>query len=197
MTTVRDSVDSTLYPSRLDIVFRALWRYIPEPLLHFVRYLPSREYRRFRSYSDYMHTFAQDMIKESMIRGNGNDMMSVLLRANSSEDPKSKMSDNEIVAQISCVPTFGHSIYHALYSCATHENSTLILGGHDTTANTLTWFLWEVSKHPESQDRIRAEIEAVRAQKGEDNFSPADLDNMVYTQAALKVTVMSFLIKNV
>lgn len=30
-------------------------------------------------------------------------MMSVLLRANSSEDPKSKMSEDEMIDQISCV----------------------------------------------------------------------------------------------
>ena len=36
-----------------------------------------------------------------MIRGDGKDMMSVLLRANSSEDPKGKMSNDEIVDQIS------------------------------------------------------------------------------------------------
>ncbi|KAF8259494.1 cytochrome P450, partial [Lactarius quietus] len=120
-------VDTTLYPSRLDVVFRALWRYIPESILHFVRYLPSREYRRFRSYSDYVHNFAQGLIKESMVRGDGKDMMSVLLRANSSSDPKGKMSHDEIVDQI----------------------STLLLAGHDTTSNTLTWFLWEVAKHSE------------------------------------------------
>ena len=88
------------------MVFKALWRFIPEPILHFVRYLPSREYRRFRLYSDYMRIFARGLIKESMIRGDGKDMMSVLLRANSSEDPKSKMSDYEIFDQISCVPDF-------------------------------------------------------------------------------------------
>ncbi len=67
------------------------------------------------------------------------------------------------------------------------EYSTLLLTGNVTTSNALTWFLWEISKHPESQDRIRVEIEAVRAQKSEEHLSPADLDNMVYTQAALKV----------
>ncbi|KAI9446040.1 cytochrome P450 [Lactarius indigo] len=139
---------TTLYPSRLDVVFRALWHYIPQPILHFVRYLPSREYRRFRSYSDYMRGFAQDLIKESIVK-----------------DPESKMSEDEVIDQI----------------------STLLLAGHDTTSNTMTWFLWELSKHPESQDRIRAEIEAVRAQKGKECPSPADLDSMVYTQAALKV----------
>ncbi|KAH8998345.1 cytochrome P450 [Lactarius hatsudake] len=153
----------TLYPSRLDVVFKALWHYIPQPILHFVRYLPSREYRRFRSYSDYMRGFARGLIKESIVKGDGKDVMSVLLRANLSSDLNSKMSEDEIIDQI----------------------STLLLAGHDTTSNTMTWFLWELSKHPESQDRIRAEIEAVRAQNGED-LSPANLDSMVYTQAALK-----------
>ncbi|KAH9169311.1 cytochrome P450 [Lactarius sanguifluus] len=157
-------VDSTLYPSRLDVVFKALWHYIPQPILHFVRYLPSREYRRFRSYSDYMRGFARGLIKESIVKGDGKDMMSVLLRANLSSDLNSKMSEDEIIDQI----------------------STLLFAGHDTTSNTMTWFLWELSKHPESQDRIRAEIEALRAQKGEGCLSPADLDSMVYTQAALK-----------
>ncbi|KAH8995436.1 cytochrome P450 [Lactarius akahatsu] len=157
-------VDSTLYPSRLDVVFKALWHYIPQPILHFVRYLPSREYRRFRSYSDYMRGFARGLIKESIVKGDGKDMMSVLLRANLSSDLNGKMSEDEIIAQI----------------------STLLFAGHDTTSNTMTWFLWELSKHPESQDRIRAEIEAVRAQKGEECLSPVDLDSMVYTQAALK-----------
>lgn len=157
-------LDSTLYPSRLDLVFKALWCYIPQPILHFVRYLPSREYRRFRLYSDYIRSFARGLIKESIVKGDGKDMISVLLRANLSSDPNSKMSEDETIAQI----------------------STLLLAGHDTTSNTMTWFLWELSKHPESQDRIRAEIEAVRAQNGEKCLSPADLDSMVYTQAALK-----------
>jgi alkylphenol/PAH-inducible cytochrome P450 monooxygenase len=64
---------------------------------------------------------------------------------------------------------------------------SLLLAGHDTTANTMTWFLWEIAKHPESQDRIRAEITALRALRGGGQFSITDLDNMAYTLAALKV----------
>ncbi|KAI0293886.1 cytochrome P450 [Multifurca ochricompacta] len=157
-------IDSTLYPSRLDVVFKACWRYIPEPLLHYVRYLPAREYRRFRKYLDYVRSFARDLVKESMVKGDGNDVMSVLLRANSSEDPNSKMYYDELIDQI----------------------STLILAGHDTTSNTLTWFLWEIAKHPESQKRIREEIAAIRLRGGGEQLSATDLDSMLYTQAALK-----------
>jgi cytochrome P450 len=69
--------------------------------------------------------------------------------------------------------------------------STLLLAGHETTATSFTWFLWEVAKHPESQERIREEIANLRRRRGESQFSAVDLDNMTYTQAALKVMLCS------
>ena len=30
--------------------------------------------------------------------------------------------------------------------------ATLTLAGHETTASTITWLLWELAKHPEYQD---------------------------------------------
>ena len=65
--------------------------------------------------------------------------------------------------------------------------STLLFAGHDTTATTLTWYLWELAKHPESQERVRAEIIATRAKNGGKELSITDLDSMAFTQATLKV----------
>lgn len=104
--TILDSIDSTLYPSRFDLVFRALWCYIPEPLLHYVRYLPLREYRRFRTFLDFSDNFSRGIISESKEKRDGKDMISVLLRANASENPNDKMTDSEVVSQITCVITF-------------------------------------------------------------------------------------------
>ena len=104
--TVLDSIDSTLYPSRFDLVFKALWCYIPEPLLHYVRYLPSREYRRFRTFLDFSVDFSRRIIGESMEKSDGKDMMSVLLRANASENPNNKMTESEVICQMTCVITF-------------------------------------------------------------------------------------------
>jgi cytochrome P450 len=66
---------------------------------------------------------------------------------------------------------------------------TLLLAGHDTTANTMGWFFYEVATHPEAQERIREDIAAVRARSTEEEYTIAELDSMVYTQAALKVIV--------
>ena len=97
------SIDTTLYPTPLHLIFKSTWRYIPGFLFHFVRYLPSREYRRFRIYLDYVRKFSADIILKNMAKGDGNDMMSVLLRTNASEDPKNRLKHHEIVDQLSCV----------------------------------------------------------------------------------------------
>jgi cytochrome P450 len=98
-----NSVNATLYPSWYDVIFKDTWRYIPEPLLDYVRYLPMREYRGFRAWQDTIREFSRGLIKQNMEKGDGKDIMSVLLRANGSSIPKNKMSDDEMVDQIACV----------------------------------------------------------------------------------------------
>jgi len=95
-----ESIDSRLYPPPYDILFKSIWRYIPEPILSLVRYLPTREYRRFLRYTRFMRKFSQDMIKKSMTKGDGGDIMSVLLQANVSEDPKTRLMNEEVRDQI-------------------------------------------------------------------------------------------------
>ncbi|KAF8258387.1 hypothetical protein EI94DRAFT_1708056 [Lactarius quietus] len=100
-------VDTTLCPSWYDLIFKETWRYIPVPLLEYVRYLPTCEYRGFRTWLDNVHKFSRGLIKQSTVKVDGNDIMSVLLRANHSSDPKNKMPDDEMVDQIVCV-TYEH-----------------------------------------------------------------------------------------
>lgn len=42
------SLDSLLYQSKFDILFKAIWNHVPEFFLHYVEYFPTREYARFR-----------------------------------------------------------------------------------------------------------------------------------------------------
>ena len=65
-----------------------------------IKYLPTSQFRRFRDYSAFMRNFSRGIIKKSIIEGDGKDIMSVLLRANASEVPKSRLSDIEMVDQI-------------------------------------------------------------------------------------------------
>lgn len=72
-----------------------------------------------------------------------------------------------------------------------------MLAGHDTTANTITFLLWELAKQPHYQRRLREEIAAVRAEvtsRGDTEFSVADLEGMKFLQAAMKVRFPSIAI---
>ena len=44
------------------------------------------------------------------------------------------------------------------------QMQTLTLAGHETTASTVSWLLWELAKNPEYQNRLRAEIRKSIAQ---------------------------------
>jgi len=79
-----------------------------------------------------------------------------------------------------------------------------MLAGHETTSksvrtlikpsihNSLTgsqmaFALWELAKNPESQTKLRAELDANVSAKGNADFTPAELDNMPYLNAVVKV----------
>ena len=55
----------------------------------------------------------------------------------------------------------------------------------ETTANVLTWALWELANHPAIQANLREEIRAARARAGSD-LSAIDLDAMPYSMAVIK-----------
>ena len=104
------SVDS-LHHSPFDALFKAFWRYLPEPILDLLVYLPRREYRRFRHYLSGIREVARGIVRRSIVKGDGRDIMSVLLRANDSEDPQTKLSDGEVVDQIGSVWTILRSVF--------------------------------------------------------------------------------------
>ncbi|HEV7422364.1 MAG TPA: cytochrome P450 [Mycobacterium sp.] len=53
--------------------------------------------------------------------------------------------------------------------------------GHDTTATTLTYALWQLGNHPEMQERVRAEAAAA----GNRELTPEDVANLGYTVQVL------------
>ena len=69
-----------------------------------------------------------------------------------------------------------------------------MIAGHETTATTTSWVLYELSKHRQLQGEIRKEIKETRARsiqrgtKGE--LSLSDLDSMKYLLAVIKVRGM-------
>lgn len=64
-----------------------------------------------------------------------------------------------------------------------NEALTLLLAGHETTANALTWAFYLLARHPEVQERLRDEALRVFG-----NRAPAasDLTSLVFTERVLR-----------
>ncbi|KDQ23674.1 hypothetical protein PLEOSDRAFT_1048605, partial [Pleurotus ostreatus PC15] len=166
-----DNLFCDTLPSRpnWDVLFKALWRYIPLPILQLVEYMPTKEYRRFRQFRNVCRSVAKQLIilvrNDIRIAKPKRDLMNVLVRANASEDPKRQLDEDEVLSQM----------------------GTIILAGHDTVAFTLSWMLYELAKHPDDQKRLRDEIRALRTQiPANTTFTTADLESLPFTNAVIK-----------
>ncbi|OAX43385.1 cytochrome P450 [Rhizopogon vinicolor AM-OR11-026] len=162
-------VDSLLHPPSWNLLFQSTWKYLPQSILYYLKYLPYREYRRFSTYNQTAIRTGRALISEKAAGTDkgSKDIMSILVQSNLLTDARSQLSETEILSQI----------------------ATLLVAGHDTTASTLTWLLYELSKYPEEQQRIRDEIKAARAQaeaRGDDDLLPSDLNGMTFTNAVIK-----------
>lgn len=64
-----------------------------------------------------------------------------------------------------------------------NESLTLVLAGHETTANALTWTLYLLSQYPDIADKLRAEVDSIL---GKRQPTLADLKDLSYTEQVIK-----------
>ncbi|KAG6808982.1 hypothetical protein H0H92_002100 [Tricholoma furcatifolium] len=109
--------------------------------------------------------------EEAILQGTGkNDVMSLFVKANASEKENARLTAEEMLGAM----------------------RVIILAGHETTANTLSWALLELSRRPDIQTKLRNEIKAVEKAflaRGDDHYTSTDLDSMAYLNAVLKETL--------
>jgi len=86
------------------------------------------------------------------------DLLSMLMAARDAEGDGSGMTDAQLRDEV----------------------MTLILAGHETTANALAWTWWFLAQHPEIDARLAAEV---RDACGTRPITMADLPNLPYTRA--------------
>ena len=65
----------------------------------------------------------------------------------------------------------------------------LLVAGYDTTGTTLAWALYELSKNPEIQDRLRDEVEAITDGDMEKDLSYDNLQCMTYLDQVICETL--------
>lgn len=63
------------------------------------------------------------------------------------------------------------------------EVMTFFLAGHETTANALSWALYLLARHPEAEERLRAEVETVL---GDRPPAAADVPALAFARAVVE-----------
>ncbi|KAM5543150.1 hypothetical protein V8D89_003024 [Ganoderma adspersum] len=168
--------DLDYHPNKAAVLFRATWDYIPVPILKLIKYMPVNPWPRVRNLNNLFREYGRQILREqgsdvdTEKKVASKDILSILIKANASEDPKTRLDDDEIIA----------------------EMFTLTLAGHETTSSTLTFLFYELARHPKYQARMREEIRGLRARvtaRGGNEFTIEDLDSLTLTMNAIKETL--------
>ncbi|KAK7466186.1 hypothetical protein VKT23_004910 [Stygiomarasmius scandens] len=178
-STLKHLFDDTLAITKTDMFFRALRRNLPfdplyyHPLKKDAPLILTKEDRRFNHWLEMTQGSARTILKDKAdssraVESGSKDILSVLVRSNALEDPSKRLDEEEVLSQM----------------------ATIILAGHETTASTITWILYELARHPDHQHRVREELDQIKKQKveaGEDEaFTSHDYDSMPFFNATIK-----------
>jgi cytochrome P450 len=128
------------------------------------RWLPTRRNRQFKQAMQILDEVVNQIIssrKESTNRPD--DMLTMLLDARY-EDTGEHLTDKQLRDEV----------------------MALLIAGHETTANSLTWALHLLATHPEIQQQVREEIQLVLADR---TVTVADIGNLVFTAAVIDETL--------
>ncbi|KAJ7108499.1 cytochrome P450 [Mycena epipterygia] len=161
-------------PSKTGIFIFALLEFLPVTFIHLLlRYAPVSGLQNCRRVTKVAVGIAKELVDrkaEALLAGKGKrDIMSLLVKANASTNPRTNLSEEEMLAQM----------------------QTIMQAGHETTATTMSWTVFELSKQPEVQAKLRAEIlatERAMHARGDTEFTYADFEAMPYTIAVMKET---------
>ncbi|KAK0216613.1 cytochrome P450 [Armillaria nabsnona] len=120
-------------PSALELMVVALIRMLPNSVLKILKLFPTRELRQLANVGEVGRTTAREILAAHGVQdGTDKDIVDVLTKARLT----GQMRDDEIELQF----------------------ITFIIAGHETTATTLSWLLYELAAHPEHQSIIREEV---------------------------------------
>ncbi|OSX65860.1 hypothetical protein POSPLADRAFT_1131390 [Postia placenta MAD-698-R-SB12] len=159
-------------PSKAKIFFTSIAHYIPMPLAEFMYdHLPGQGLEKARFNRDVAHSVAEGLLKSKshdLMLGKGNrDVMSILVKANASENDRARLTHDEMISQM----------------------RTIMLAGQETTSNTLSFALMELARYPQYQTRLRAEIRAAEQtvrERGDVSLSVQDMEAMPFLQAVVR-----------
>ncbi|KAL0070738.1 hypothetical protein AAF712_001959 [Marasmius tenuissimus] len=148
-----------------------------------VYYVPWPSLRKFKWGCDTMHPVCKKLFieKRKMLEEGslselekstmgGKDLATLLMWANSQADEEDRMTDEDVVANM----------------------SSIVLGGQETTSGALSRLLCLMAKHPEMQQRLREEINDAVKKNGSQMLEYSDLNNLPYLDAVCREALRLF-----
>ncbi|KAJ7188982.1 cytochrome P450 [Mycena filopes] len=159
-------------PSDASLLALSMLQYVPRCARELlVDHVPSAGLKHIRYTAQVTTTVARELVASksaALLQGKGSrDIMSLLVKANASENEKTKLNEDELLSQM----------------------RTIILAGHETTANSFSWAVLELARQPKIQSRLRSEIRSMERNihaRGSYEFTPADIESMPYLVAVVK-----------
>ena len=129
------------------------------PFTDLLMRLPLPAKRRFFEAKESLDSIVFDMINQRRATGDRGDLLSTLLTVQD-EEATGGMSDQQV----------------------RDEAMTILLAGHETTANALTWTWYLLSQHPDVEQKLHREIDVVL---GNRLPSAEDLPRLAYAERIL------------
>ncbi|KZT18500.1 cytochrome P450 [Neolentinus lepideus HHB14362 ss-1] len=175
------TIEAFALPNTAAVLAQGCMHLLPPPVVRFLfDHIPNRGLERLRSVKKVVNGVARSLVTEErgvhsldrtrggMGKAKGFDLLTLLINANSSHNGSSKLSREEMLAQV----------------------CTVLFAGHDTTAATLCFALYELAKDQRAQQRLRDEIRAARA-RGVRDLEDKDkwvneIDNLPYFNSVIK-----------
>ncbi len=120
-------------------VFSGSFRRLMSPIGPLLDRLPIPETRRLRQSQAALNQIVANLIAQRREQEDGNDLLSLLLTAHQTDDDDTPMTDSQVRDEV----------------------LTLMLAGHETTANALTFAWWLLAQHPDGAAKLAAEVDQV------------------------------------
>ncbi|KAJ7159039.1 cytochrome P450 [Mycena crocata] len=155
--------------SATQILTDAIGANLPIWLWRAATYLPTTAFKSFRNQISLTDRLGRRIVRDKMEAAEKGfetqpDLFSVLLNPDTLNATK-RLSEEDVAAQ----------------------TGILLLAGQETTANTIGFALWELARHPDFQEKLRAEIHTIRGAAV--NINTVALENMPLLNAFIKETL--------
>ncbi|KIJ43527.1 hypothetical protein M422DRAFT_30802 [Sphaerobolus stellatus SS14] len=155
--------DSQYNPGDGRILFLDVVGYLPECAIHLLQNAHNANSKRLKRCIAAHVARTLILRKMDLLAAGNKDIMSLLVKANQPEE----VSIEELIAQL----------------------MTLLLAGHETTASTMAWLLYELSRNQDLQDKLREEIKESRRHRGSEELTTQVFESMPLLQAIMKETL--------